>query len=190
VRRLSGCLDELPTLQRTTLILRYGVGPLRNRTRNEAARLLQLSRGRVRLLERRGLRALNHLGDSPSCAGTGLSGTTLVAIHELLMGTSSLDGHTGPVEAGLRLAGAAILALDESGGERGAVAGVRQSGGGPREDSTQPGEGDPVSSGPALGGDPFGTADPALDNPLLIALLAIVVACLASAGREIRRAIR
>ena len=190
VRRLSGCLDVLPALQRTTLILRYGVGPVRSRTRGETARLLQLPRGRVRLVERRGLRALDHLGDSPSCAGTGLSGTALVAIHELLLGTSSLHGQTAAVEAGLRLAGAATLALDESGAGRGTVAGVRQSGGAPREDSIESGEDAPVSSGPALVGDLFGTVDSALNNPFLIALLAIVVACLASAGREIRRAIR
>lgn len=190
VRRLSGCLDVLPGLQQTTLVLRYGVGPVRSRTRGETARLLQLSRGRVRLLERRGLRALDHLGDSPSCAGTGLSGTALVAIHELLIGTSSLPGQTAPVEAGLRLAGAAMLALDESGGGLGVVAGIRRSGGVPHGDSIESEEDGAVSSGPALGGDPFGTSDPALENPLLILLLAIVVACLASAGREIRRAIR
>lgn len=189
VRRLSGCLDGLPRLQRTTLILRYGIGPLRPRSRNEAARLLDLSRGRVRLLERRGLRTLAAIGRGASCEGTGVSRSTLVAVYGLLTGTAGDDGEELPAlfAAGLRLADAASLALDEGGG---AVAGVRESGEERRNASPEPEEEGPVSSAATWLGDPFGNVDPALDNPLFLLLLAIVVACLASAAREIRRAVR
>jgi Sigma-70, region 4 len=158
-------------MQRTTLILRYGVGPLRARSSDEAARLLDLSRRRVRVLERRGLRRLASYGDGASCAGTGVEQSTLIA---------------APLLAGVLLGSAAPAAVDDS---EGAVAGERASGDEEQSKPPVPEEDGPASSaGPSLG-NPFGIADPALDNPLLLVFLAIVVACLVSAGRELRRAL-
>jgi hypothetical protein len=189
VRRLRGCLDVLPPMQRTTLILRYGVGPLRARSDEEAARLLDVSRRRVRVLERRGLRKLASYGEGASCAGTGVEQSTLLSVYDLL-GDASIAGGAGlpaPLQAGVLLASAATAALDEG---EGAVAGEHESGGDEESMTPDPEEDGQVSSaGPSLG-NPFGIADSALDNPLLLVLLAIVVACLVSAGREIRRALR
>jgi hypothetical protein len=192
VRRLSGCIDGLPRLQRATLVLRYGVGPVRARSEQQAARLLDLSRGRVRLLERRGMRNLARSGRSTSCEQTGISLTSLVAVYDLLTGgsTGGPEGLPAPLAAGVWLANAASVVLDEG---EGAVAGVRDSSEERRHTSAEPREEQeegPVSSaGPSLA-DPFGSADPGLDNPMFLLLLAIVVACLASAAREIRRAVR
>jgi Sigma-70, region 4 len=199
VRRLRGCLDALHRLQRTTLILRHGVGPLPRRTVDEAARLLDLPRGRVRLLERRGLRGLAGIGSGESCEGTGLARTTLVAIYDLLTGPSTDDGAapSALVAVGVRVANAATVALDEGTGAMvgadegsGAVASVRESGDARRSPSSDPAEDGPVASaGPSLG-DPFGDGGSSLDNPFFLVLLAIVVACLAFAASEIRRAVR
>ena len=172
-------------MQRTTLILRYGVGPLRARSGNEAARLLDISRRRVRVLERRGVRRLASYGEGASCAGTGVEQSTLMSVYDLLTDTSTAGGTGLPaaLQAGVLLASAATAALDEG---EGAVAGERESG--DAEESITP---DPEEDGVVSSlGNPFGLADPALDNPFLLVLLAIVVACLASAGREIRRALR
>ena len=185
VRQLRGCLDALPPMQRTTLILRYGVGPLRARSGNEAARLLDISHRRVRVLERRGVRRLASYGEGASCAGTGVEQSTLMSVYDLLADTSTAGGTGLPaaLQAGVLLASAATAALDEGDG---AVAGERESG--DEEDSITP---DPEEDGVVASlGNPFGLADPALDNPFLLVLLAIVVACLVSAGREIRRALR
>jgi sigma-70-like protein len=189
VRRLSGCVDGLPRMQRTTLILRYGIGPLRARSGSETARLLDLSRRRVRLLERRGLRRLAGIGRRTSCEGTGIAPTTLVSVYGLLSDTSTAASYVlpAPLTAGVRLAGAASVALADG---EGAVAGTRESGEKRKNASSEPEEEGPMSSaGPSIG-DPFGSADPALDNPFFLLLVAIVVACLASAAREIRRAVR
>jgi hypothetical protein len=180
-------------MQRTTLILRYGVGPLRARSGREAGRLLDVSRSRVRVLERRGLRALARLGEDAGCAGTGISETTFVDVYELLTGMSTAGGESlrAPFEAGVRLAAAATVALDESdGGDQGAVAGTRESGGEKENESSQPEEDRSVTPAGPLVGDPFGMGDWALDDPRLVLLLLIVVACLVSAGRELRRALR
>jgi len=185
VRQLRGCLDVLPPMQRTTLILRYGVGPLRARSGNEAARLLDISRRRVRVLERRGVRRLASYGEGATCAGTGVEQSTLMSVYDLLADTSTAGGTGLPaaLQAGVLLASAATAALDEG---EGAVAGERESG--DEEESITP---DPEEDGVVSSlGNPFGLADPALDNPFLLVLLAIVVACLVSAGREIRRALR
>jgi Sigma-70, region 4 len=176
VRRLRGCLDGLPAAQRNTLVLRYGVGPVRRRSRDEAARLLDVSLGRVRLLERRAVRGLAEAGRSTGCEGTGIS-------------AGMLEGLPASFAAGAGVAGALTAALEEGGS--GAVAGVRQAGGEARDDALEPegDEGPAASAGPSLG-NPFGSAGPALDNPIFLMLLAIVAACLASAAREIRRAVR
>jgi hypothetical protein len=178
-------------MQRAALILRYGIGPVHVRTGSEAARLLDVSRGRVRLLERRGVRALAGIGGGAACADTGVATTTLIAVYDLLTDTpsdGSLDGLPAPLEAGVRLANAGAVALED--GDRGAVAGVRESGHEQRAEARQPEEDGPAASaGPSLG-DPFEELDPRADNPLLIVLLAIVVACLVSAAREIKRAVR
>jgi hypothetical protein len=195
VRRLRGCLDALPPMQRTTLILRYGVGPLRARSPREAARLLDVSGRRVRLLERRGVRALARTGDGSGCAGTGISRATLIDAYELVAGTSMAGAERlpAPLEASVRLATSATVALDEgdrAAGGWGAVAGARESRGEKESASPEPNEGESVSpAGPSFG-DPFGTGDSAFDDPRLLLLLLIVVACLISAGREIRRALR
>jgi Sigma-70, region 4 len=190
VRRLSGCLDALPRMERTTLILRYGVGPVRARSGRQAARLLDISRGRVRLLERRAVRSLADAGRETSCERTGISQISLVAVYDILTGTFSPTGSDlpAPLTAGARLARAAAAALDEG---EGVVAGVRESSEVPRRpDPTEPEDDGPASSaGPSLG-DPFEKDDSGADDPMLLLLLAIVVASLASAAREIRRAVR
>lgn len=171
-------------------MLRYGVGPAQPRSEKQAAELLAVSRGRVRLLEQRGLRSLTRSGRGSSCEQTDISLTSLVAVYDLLSGTAkaSAEGLPVPLAAGVRLANAATGALDD---EVGSVAGARQSAEKPHQTSSEPEEQEgPVSSaGPSLG-NPFGAANPALDNPMFLVLLAIVVACLASAAREIRRAVR
>jgi hypothetical protein len=192
VRRLRGCIDRLPPMQRATLILRYGVGPVRPRSGEQAARLLDVSRSRVRVLERKGLRALARIDEGASCAATGVSQTTLAGVYELLTDWHAADVQAlpTPLEAGVQLVIAAAAMLDDGEGE-GAVAGVRESAGERRSASSgDPEEDGPVASaGPALD-DPFGEGDSAMDDPLLLALLALVVACLVSAGREVGRALR
>jgi hypothetical protein len=180
-------------MQRATMVLRYGVGPVRAHSEQQAARLLDLSRGRVRRLEQRGMRNLASRGRGTSCEQTGISLTSLVAVYALMTGGSAADseGLPAPLAAGVRLANAASALLDEEGGR---VAGVRDSGEERRHASAEreeePEEEGPASSaGPSLG-DPFASAAPALDNPMFLLLLAIVVACLVSAAREIRRAVR
>lgn len=177
-------------MQRTTLILRYGIGPVHARSGREAARLLDVSRGRVLRLERTGVRTLADLGSRTACEQTEIANITLLAVYDLLADTSlagGLEEMPAPLEAGVRLAGAASAALEGEG--RGAVAGVRESGGAAKERSDKPIEDDDVSSaGPSLS--PFDEMKPSVDNPLFVILLAIVVACLASAAAEIRRAIR
>jgi hypothetical protein len=192
VRRLRGCIDRLPPKQRATLILLYGVGPVRPRSGRQAARLLDLSRSRVRVLESRGLRALARMGGTANCAGTGVSQTTLTGVYELLTEWSDagVEALPAPLQAGVRVANAAVAALDEDQSE-GAVAGVRESAEERRSASSDdPEENDPLASaGPALD-DPFGAGDSGIDDPLLLALLALVVAGLMSAGREVGRALR
>lgn len=177
-------------MQRTTLILRYGIGPVHARSEREAARLLDVSRGRLHRLERRGVRSLAGIGRTAACEQTGIADTTLVAVYDLLADTSLAGGFEqlpAPLEAGVRLAGAASAALE--GRERGAVAGVRESGGAADGRPAVPDDEDDVSSaGPAF--TPFDEMSPSVDNPLFLVLLAIVVACLVSAAAEIRRAIR
>jgi hypothetical protein len=191
VERLDGCLDRLPRMQRITLILRYGVGPLRDRTRRETARLLGVSRGRARLLERGGLRTLAGFGKAASCAHTGVSQTTLAGAYLLLTGASAPtgDGLSAPIGAGVALATLAAVALDDG---EGAVAGARESRGERRGTAPDPEEGEedgPVSSaGPSLG-DPFGAASRAVDDPLILLLLAVVVAGMVSAARQVKRAL-
>jgi hypothetical protein len=190
VRRFRGCLDGLPPMQRTALILRYGVGPVQARSVKQTARLLDVSRGRVRLVERRGVRNLAGAGQDTSCERTGISAISLASVYELLTGSASsaTEGLSPPLAAGVRLANAASAALDADGG---AVAGARESGGERRDPSPEreADEDDVSSAGPSLA-NPFGSGGAALDNPLFLLLLAIVVACLASAAREIRRAVR
>jgi hypothetical protein len=189
VRRLSGCLDALPRMERATLILRYGVGPVRVRSGRQAARLLDVSRSRVRQLERRAVRLLADAGRETSCERTGISQTSLVAVYDVLTGTPAGAGDlAAPLAAGAELARAAAVSLDEG---EGAVAGVRESGEAPpRPDSPEPEDDGPASSAGASLGNPFGDGDSAVDDPLLLLLLAIVVASLVSAAREIRRAVR
>jgi sigma-70-like protein len=178
-------------MQRTTLILRYGVGPVRPRSGREAARLLDVPRSRVRLLERRGVRSLAGLGRRAGCAESGLTRATLVAVYGVLADmppAGSFGQLPASLEAGLRLASAASAALEDEG--RGAVAGARESGGGePRDSDGPPREDDVASAGPSLGA-PFDEVDPSVDNPLFLVLLGIVVASFVSAVAEIRRAIR
>jgi hypothetical protein len=180
-------------MQRATVVLRYGVGPVRARSEQHAAWLLDLSRGRVRLLERRGMRNLARSARGTSCEQSGISLISLVAVYDLLTGGSiaGAEGLPAPLDVGVRLANAASVVLDEG---EGTVAGVRDSREERRHTSAEPEEEQeekgPVSSaGPSLG-DPFGSVDRALDNPMFLLLLAIVVACLASTAREIRRAVR
>jgi hypothetical protein len=180
-------------MQRATLILRYGVGPLRARSGREAGQLLDVSRQRVRVLERRGVRALARRGEGTGCAGTGVSRTTFADLYELLSGMSTAGSEAlpAPLEAGVLLGAAASVALDEgNGAAEGAVAGARESGG-EKQTGSAGSDKDPsvTSAGPSVG-DPFGTEDSAFDDPRLVLLLLIVVACLLSAGRELRRALR
>jgi Sigma-70, region 4 len=190
VRRRRGCLDVLPGRQRATLILRYGVGPLRARSRRDVARVLDVARERVRVLERLGARRLAGLGKEADCVGTGVSLTTLVAVYELLTDTTFnafAVGLHAPLEQNFVLAGAAAAAVADG---EGGVAGARETARSKGNGTPRPDEDGPASSaGPSLG-DPFGTAKGALDDPAILVLLAIVVASLISAGREIRRAVR
>jgi hypothetical protein len=167
---------------------------VRPRSGRQAARLLDLSRSRVRVLERRGLRALARIYEGAGCAGTGVSQTTLAGVYELLADWDTADVEALPVqlEAGVRLATAAAAMLDDDEGDsQGAVAGVRESA--EERPSAASGEteenGPLATAGPALD-DPFGEGDRAIDDPLLLALLALVVACLVFAGREVGRALR
>jgi hypothetical protein len=190
VRLLSGCLARLPRKQQATLILRYGIGPIRPRSGRETAQLLDVSRRRVRLLERRGVRSLAGIGQDSACAGTGIGRTTLVAVYDLLLDTSAPGGRALPplLETGVQLANTASVALEDE--QAAAVAGVRESGGDRREASLEPEEDGPVASAGPLLGAPFGDAGASLDNPFFLLLIAIAVACLASTAREIRRAVR
>jgi len=178
-------------MQRTTLILRYGVGPVRARSPRGAARLLDVSRARVERLERRGVRSLQGIGGSAPCSQTGVSYDSLLEVYGLLTDApvaGAFEDLPAPLEAGARLAAAGAVALEDD--KRGAVAGARQAGG-PEEDARpRPEKDEDVSSaGPSLGA-PFADGASPLDDPLLLALLAIVAACLVSAGVEIRRALR
>jgi sigma-70-like protein len=164
VRRFQGCLDVLRARQRTALVLRYGLGSPRVHSVREAARLMHLSKMRVRLLERRGVRRLARAGRRTSCDVSGV-------------GATSLTGTTGAVVTAAFRGAASDAAGSPA---RGAVAGRQASGGS---------DGLAAESRPATLTTPFGTIDkPA--GPLLIALLAAVVAGIALAGRSLLRSVR
>ena len=166
MRYFQSCLDVLPAPQRTTLALRYGLGPLRAHPVLETARRLHVSRSRVRLLERRGIRRLALAGRRTSCEDTG-------------GGASALTGVTGTVVTEAALVAAS--GRDSATVARGAVAGRSASGG---QDRVK------APSGPATLATPFG----AVDRPgglLLTALLAAVLAAgIVLAGRSVLRSVR
>jgi hypothetical protein len=166
-------------MQRATVILRFGIGSVRPRSGRQVARLLDVSPGRVRLLERRGVRALAGIDRGAACLGAGEG--SLAAVLEAGVRLANT------VAAALDEAGPGTVALDEDG--QGAVAGARKSGGTGGGGSPPPEDGPVSSAGPSLG-DSFGDDGSAVDEPLFLLLVAIVVACLASAGREIMRAVR
>src|SRR5204863_9321647 len=84
VTRLSGCLDNLTTVQRRVLVLRSGFGRARPHSRRAVARMLDLRVRRVGHIERHGLREARTLSRAGGCGGSGGSavaggGTVLAA---------------------------------------------------------------------------------------------------------------
>jgi hypothetical protein len=160
-------------MQRATLILRYGVGPVHARSASETARLLGVSPARVALLEHRGVGSLAGRSRRSGCGRTGVATATLAPVYGLLAEASIAS-----------LAGAAAALTDPG---RGDVAGVRASGG-ERQDGPQgPADGDDENPASPSFGAPLGEGNPVLGDPLFLVLLAVVVACLASAARDLRR---
>jgi Sigma-70, region 4 len=70
VRRLDACLDDLSSGERRVLTLRAGAGPAAPHSRRAAARALDMSVGRVRRLERGGLRRARALARTGACGAS------------------------------------------------------------------------------------------------------------------------
>jgi hypothetical protein len=70
VTRLGRCLDNLAAGQRQVLVLRTGYGAARPHSRRGVARRLGVGVGRVRQLERRGVRTARTLARRGACGGT------------------------------------------------------------------------------------------------------------------------
>jgi hypothetical protein len=190
VRNQRGCIG-LPRAQRSALVLRYGIGQVRPRSRREAAGLLGLSRTRLARIERSALRSLVSAGRRSSCERTGVALGTLVAVYGLLAERSFVDGLTTAATSaasGLDL----MSTLTAAGEGEGGVAGTRASGGdqGASEDSDGEGDDRPTPAGAPLLGTPFGEVEASPTNPLFIALVAVVLAGAAWVGRGLMRAVR
>jgi Sigma-70, region 4 len=183
VSRLGGCLALLPALQRTTLILRFGVGPVAARSRSAAARVLGLSRSRVRQLELTGIQSLEAQGQNAQCGGSSTMTTTLVAVHALLAGRLA-DGFE---PLGSRPPAREGGTSPASGTGAGSTA--RRSGPGTGQEDP-PLDHETMSSGGPVLGAPFANLQPSPNNPVFLVLLAITMACLVPAVREFVRASR
>jgi hypothetical protein len=173
VRRLRGCVDNLPPLQRAVIVLRYGVGPATPRSQGRTARTLGLSRGRTKHLERAGVRSLARDSRRSNCENTGVATSTLFDVARIVNGPDFLLA-----AAGLKGEGGADPVGDVI-----AVKGTHASGG----DGEQP---------HAAGG--FGPSIPFLSSPfggaggpaglLIAALVAAIAVSLGVAARVFARA--
>jgi hypothetical protein len=179
-------------MQRSALIVRYGIGRIESRSARLAARALGMSRGRFRRLERRGVRSLAAASRSSSCERTGVARTTFAAVFWLLLNNSTGGVVATPAVAldpaggGFRLASAPLPGA----GGAGAVGGARESGaaqGRPR-DSGQV-DGGTSGTAPSLP-TPFGDAQATPGSPLFVLLLAVVLAGAGLAARSVLRALR
>jgi len=187
VRGLRGCLDRLRSMQRSALIVRYGIGGVESRSARRAARTLDVSRSRFRRLERRGVRSLVRAARRSSCERTGVSEATLDSVFRMILNASPGASFTFAAlggDSGLRLASASPQ--DEAG--RGGVAG-RQRSSEPGPEGSGQEDGGPSSAGPALA-TPFGDLQAAPDNPLFMLFLAVALAGIVFATRGIVRAVR
>jgi hypothetical protein len=192
VRELRGCLDRLPRMQRSALIVRYGIGRIESRSPRLAARALGLSRSRFRRLERRGVRALVAASRRSSCERTGVARATFAAIFWLLLDRSAGGVVTMPAVV-LEPAGGGVRAASAQvpgAGGAGAVRGARESGAaqGRRRDSGQVDRGT-SGTAPSLT-TPFGDLRATPGSPLFVLLLAVVLAGAGLAARSILRALR
>ena len=179
VHGLDGCVDNLPPMQRAVLVLRYGIGPGQPRSRARTARALGVSRTRVGVLERRGVRSLGRASRRTGCEHTGVARSTMFGIARLV----SADSRTF------------LMALTGIGGPSGGLAkdiigvkGVSRSGSedGPGLDLETDGGDDSIATTLAK---PFGDLDGS-PGPLLLALLAGILLSLGVVAREIVRAVR
>lgn len=71
-------------MQRTVLILRYGIGRIEAHSAPRAARTLGVSHSRFRRLERRGVRSLASASRRSSCERTGVARDTIAAVSLIL----------------------------------------------------------------------------------------------------------
>ena len=151
VRRLRGCLDEIPGRSRRLLVMRYGVGQLRPMPAARVARRLDLSRREYGVARGRALRRLVMVSRRGGCDGERL--TVAVATSS---GTSRLVASWSQPTAS---APAAQFAVDEPAGD---VRGRSE-----RGDST-----DDRAPSPPAGASPLDLAPRQSDLPFLLALAA------------------
>jgi hypothetical protein len=178
VARYAGCLSGLPARQRRVLRLRAGIGPREPATRAAVARRLDLPVARVRVAERRGLRALRRSGRDGCAAAVDGAGAD--------PGLATGPAGDGPAAA------SAVLASGTGGGEEGNGAGA---GGGERDASggSADGAGGGTDEGDGAAGDVRGVTatSPPVSSPgtdVTLVLLALVMAgLLVGAARIIRR---
>jgi Sigma-70, region 4 len=97
VRRLSGCIDALPGLERRVLVLRAGLEGQRPHTRGSTAKRLGISRRRTAAAERGGLRRLRRAERSSGCAAP--AGPGPATPNRALAAAPILAGLLGPAPA-------------------------------------------------------------------------------------------
>jgi len=97
VRRLSGCIDALPGLERRVLVLRAGLEGQHPHSRRSTARRLGISLRRTAAAERGGLRRLRRAGRSSGCAAPAGRGSATPS--RALAGVPILAGLLGSAPA-------------------------------------------------------------------------------------------
>lgn len=163
VRALRGCLDRLPERQSNALILRYGVGTLRRQRSRDAADAINVSLERFRVIHRRGLRNLVVEARLTGCEHGGVADETIASAVDVAWA----DAVTDRVSTVLAARGGGdrprseVLGVSESGGEDA----LDDLGGGSGSAGGRP------EAASLFGGLPLDT-----NSPLLLALLAIMLA--------------
>jgi hypothetical protein len=151
VRRLRGCLDEIPTTSRRLLVMRYGVGRFEPTPAATVARRLDLGRREYDVVRKRALRRLAVAARRSRCEGERLTTTAVVSPAGVLGVAASLPA---PIAA---------LAAEPpaEAGPQGDVLGRSKRGG--RKERPVP----PPAAVP-----PLDLASPDSDLPFILALLA------------------
>jgi hypothetical protein len=164
------------------LVLHYGIGRFDKRSGRAVARALDLSHGRFRVLERRGLRSLVTRSRRSGCEDTGISVTSFVSVLQELADMWSGGDPAAPAGGG----DLQLVSAPASGD--GDVAGARQAGG--DDSGGEPADGNGGGGKGPLLRTPFGEVQASPGSPLFVVLLALVLAGAGLAGRTFLRAVR